>query len=357
MRIFTIVYSDFKTKILQYYTIFHFLKNEYGFKLISQKSFFTMKRRFFIALSAASTAGLTFLSPSVFSNNPLKSDIRLGGPVFGKYNDPGEWIQLLRKAGYKTANCPVNPGADKELIKAYREEAWKNDIVIAEVGAWSNPLSTDAETARQAFNKCVDALALADEINARCCVNISGSRNPMDWDAPHADNLTPATFDLIVEMTRKIIDAVKPSRTFFTLEMMPWMVPDSADSCLKLIKDINRKQFAVHLDPVNMVTSPTVYYRNGDMIRDAFKKLGPHIRCVHAKDILIKEDTAQIQFEEVRPGLGTLDYTTLLKEISKCKDVPLLIEHLNSSEEYDKAAKYIRLTGQSAGISVSEPLD
>jgi sugar phosphate isomerase/epimerase len=304
-------------------------------------------------LSASTTAGLTFISPAIFSAIPGKPGIRLGGPVNGKYNDPGEWIQLLKKAGYNAAICPVNPGADKELIKVYREEAVKNDIIIAEVGAWSNPLSKDAETARQAFTKCVDALALADQINARCCVNISGSRNPNDWDAPHADNLTPGTFDLIVETTRKIIDTVKPSRTFFTLEMMPWMYPDSADSCLKLIKAIQRKQFAVHLDPVNMVISPSVYYRNGDMIRDAFRKLGPHIRSVHAKDILIKEDTPQIQFEEVRPGLGTLDYTTLLREISKYRDVPLMIEHLNSAEEYEKAAEYIRLTGKKAGISIS----
>jgi sugar phosphate isomerase/epimerase len=314
-----------------------------------------MKRRTFIALSASGAAGLTFITPAVFSDTPAKPDIRLGGPVYGKYNDPGEWMQLLRKAGYNAAYCPVNPGAEPELIKTYREEAGKNDIIIAEVGAWSNPLSTDAETARQAFNKCVDALALADQINARCCVNISGSRNPKDWDAPHADNLTPATFNLIVETTRKIIDAVKPTHTFFTLEMMAWMYPDSADSCLSLIKAINRKQFAVHLDPVNMVISPSVYYRNGDMIRDAFRKLGPHIRSVHAKDILIKEDTPQIQFEEVRPGLGTLDYTTLLREISKYRDLPLMIEHLNSAEEYTKAAEYIRLTGKSAGITVSEP--
>jgi sugar phosphate isomerase/epimerase len=221
------------------------------------------------------------------------------------------------------------------------------------VGAWSNPLSTDAETARQAFTKCVDALALADRIQARCCVNISGSRNPKDWDAPHAENLTPATFDLIVETTRKIIDAVKPNHTFFTLEMMPWMYPDSADSCLSLIKAINRKQFAVHLDPVNMVTSPSVYYRNSDMIRDAFRKLGPYIRSVHAKDIIIKEDTPQIQFEEVRPGLGTLDYSALLSEIAKRPEIPLIIEHLDSEEKYSQAAAYIRNTGKMTGIRVS----
>jgi sugar phosphate isomerase/epimerase len=312
-----------------------------------------MKRRNFIALSAAGVAGLTFVPREGFPLNSLTPEIRLGGPVFGKYNDPGEWIQLLKKSGYKSALCPVNPGATSDVTAAYRKAAEQNDIVIAEVGAWSNPNSPDAETARQALQKCTDSLALADEINARCCVNISGSRNPREWDGPSSENLTTATFDLIVETTRKIIDAVKPERTFYTLEMMPWMYPDSAESCMELIKAINRKQFAVHLDPVNMVTNPVIYYHNGEMIRDAFRKLGPFIRSVHAKDILIRETAPQVQFDEVLPGHGILDYPVLLSEIAKRPEIPVIIEHLDSEEKYREAAAFIRQTGKMAGIGVS----
>ena len=68
---------------------------------------------------------------------------------------------------------------------------------------------------------------------------------------------------MIVETIRSIIDAVKPTRTFFTLETMPWAYPDSPDTYLRLFKAIDRKQFAVHLDPVNLVCSPQRYYGNG----------------------------------------------------------------------------------------------
>ena len=73
---------------------------------------------------------------------------------------------------------------------------------------------------------------MADEIGARCCVNIAGSRGAK-WDGPHPADLTPETFDLIVQSVREIIDAVKPTRAFYTLETMPWMYPDSADSYLR----------------------------------------------------------------------------------------------------------------------------
>jgi len=52
----------------------------------------------------------------------------------------------------------------------------------------------------------------------------------------HLDLPTPATFGLIVETTRRIIDAVKPKRNFFTLEAMPWAYPDSVDSYLNLLR-------------------------------------------------------------------------------------------------------------------------
>lgn len=280
------------------------------------------------------------------------TQIRLGGPVFEKYNSPEEWIVSLKKSGYRAAYCPVSPGADSELIHSYRLAAAKNDIVIAEVGAWSNPISPDQDVAKMAIQKCIDSLVLSDQIGANCCVNISGSRNLKNWAGPHQDNLTWATFDLVVEATRKIIDAVKPTQTFFALEAMPWAYPDSADSYVKLVKAIDRDRFGVHLDPVNLVTSPQIYYRNGEMIRDCFKKLGPHIRSCHAKDITLREDNYIPQLDEIIAGKGNLDYSVYLSELSKLKDVPLMMEHLNTPEEYAQAAGYIRSVGKIRNIEL-----
>jgi sugar phosphate isomerase/epimerase len=293
---------------------------------------------------------MTFMPGRGFTGNTQDKEIRLGGPVFEKFADPETWVRLLKKQGYRAALCPVGLDEADALIELYRKAAEKNDIVIAETGAWCNPIDPDQTKAAQAIEKCIRSLVLAEKIGARCCVNISGSRNPARWDGPHKDNLTQGTFDLIVETTRKIIDAVKPSHTFFTLEPMPWAYPDTADSYLRLIKAIDRKNFAVHFDPVNMVTSPQIIYSNGDMISDAFRKLGRYIRSCHAKDVMIREDTSQSQIAEVRPGLGILNYEVYLAELAKLTDVPLIIEHLSTEEEYNKAAVYIRSIGNAQGI-------
>lgn len=281
-----------------------------------------------------------------------KPFVRLGAPLLERFDGPDEWIALLKKDRYRAAYCPLKTDAPADQIKAYQTAAKRADIVIAEVGAWSNPISPDADMARTAIKKCIDSLALSEAIGANCCVNISGSKNPVQWAGPHKDNFSTATFDQIVEVTRRIIDEVKPTQTYFALELMPWSYPDSPDSYLRLIKAIDRKRFAVHLDPMNIIDSPRSFFSNSALIKECFAKLGPYIRSCHGKDIILKEDVYTPQLVECRPGLGQLDYTMFLTELSKLKNIPLMLEHLSTTEAYQQAATYIRSVGDKVGIDV-----
>lgn len=301
-----------------------------------------MKRRKFGKIILTVATGTIVTNGFSNSTSIKNSSIRFGGPVFNQYNNPDEWIVALKDLGYKAAYCPVGPGTKPDEILSYKNAAVKANIVISEVGAWSNPIDPDSSKSNTAMEKCIKSLQLADEIGANCCVNISGSRNPEKWAGPHKDNLTPETFDLIVETTRKIIDAVNPKNTCYALETMPWAYPDSIESYEQLIKAINRKQFGVHFDPVNLIVSPQLYYKNGDMIKTAIKKLGPYLKSCHAKDILLLDDKLTPHLPEIRAGLGNLNYSVFLTELAKMDGIPLMMEHLNSAEEYNLAAKYIR---------------
>ncbi|MCW3051937.1 MAG: Xylose isomerase protein barrel [Chthonomonadales bacterium] len=267
--------------------------------------------------------------------------MRLGGPVFGDVSTPELWVAAVQNQGYRATYCPLDAKADDVRVGAYVEAAAQADIIIAEVGAWSNPISTNEETRRAAIALCQQQLDLAERIGALCCVNIAGSRGEQ-WDGPHPDNLTSATFDLVVETVREIIDAVKPQRTCYTLETMPWAFPEGPDSYLELIKAIDRPGFAVHFDPVNLISSPQRYFDNAGFLRDCFAKLGPWIKSCHAKDILIAPRLT-VHLDEVRPGLGVLDYRTFLHEVRLLNpEIPVLLEHLPNADEYVLAADYIR---------------
>jgi sugar phosphate isomerase/epimerase len=260
-------------------------------------------------------------------------------------------VAEVRERGYRAAYCPVGPDADDVTVAAYARAAREADIVIAEVGAWSNPLSPDPATREAALERCIRGLDLAERIGARCCVNIAGSRGEK-WDGPHPDDLTEETFALIVETTRAIIDAVRPQRACFVLEPMPWMYPDSPDSYLRLLDAVDRSAFAVHLDPVNWVSSPQRYFASGDLIRESVAKLGARVVAVHAKDIALRPNLT-VHLDEVRPGLGRLDYPTLLRELDRLDpDLPLMLEHLPSDEEYRAAAEYVRSVAREVGVAL-----
>ncbi|MBN1124892.1 MAG: sugar phosphate isomerase/epimerase [Sedimentisphaerales bacterium] len=307
-----------------------------------------MSRRQFTKASVTGVLAGSLLFASA-SRAQGKKPLRLGGPISAK--DPDSWVKTCKELGYRAAYCPVEADASDDLIRAYRAAADKNDIVIAEVGAWSNPIATNETMRKDAIRKCKTQLALAEQIGANCCVNVAGSRNPDKWAGPHKDNLTRETFEIVVETTRDIIDAVNPTRTYFTLECMPWSFPDSVQSYLRLIEAIDRKAFAVHFDPVNLVVSPRVYFFNGRMIREMFEKVGPHIRSCHAKDITIDEDIYTPHLSECRPGTGSLDYAELLRQLAKQPDTPLMMEHLPTQQEYKLAADYIRSVAAQIGLT------
>ncbi len=275
--------------------------------------------------------------------------MRLGGPIFAEYDNPGQWVSATRALEYGAVFCPVDLEAEDGQVKAYAGAAKGADITIAEVGAWSNPLSPDDETRTEALEKCKKSLALAEAIGARCCVNIAGSRGDV-WDGAHSGNLTPETFDRIVQTVREIIDDVNPQRTFYTLETMPWMYPDTADSYVDLVQAIDRPQFGVHFDPVNLISSPQRYYNNTELVTDFVEKLGPQIKSCHAKDIFL-QDQLTVHLNEVRPGQGALDYPAFLQAIAALpEDVPVMLEHLSSAEEYAEAAAFIRETAADAKL-------
>lgn len=162
------------------------------------------------------------------------------------------------------------------------------------------------------------------------------------WDGGYRDNYTDKTYAEIIETVQKLIDSINPKHTFYTLEPMPWMHPDSPEDYLKMIKDIDREAFAVHLDIVNMISDPKKYLFNEQFTNDAISLLGKHIKSCHIKDVLL-DTHLTVQLKEVPCGQGGFNLKNYIEQIDKLnKNMPVIIEHLTAEEEYRKAIKYIK---------------
>ena len=277
--------------------------------------------------------------------------IRLGGPIFLKSDDPRELAREHRRLGYSAAYCPEAKVDDAARIREIEKAFAAENVVIAEVGAWVNMLDPNADKRAKNLRYVVERLALAEAVGARCCPDITGSYNSSVWYGPHPKNLSPEFFDATVDNCRHVIDAVKPKRTKFTIEMMGWSIPDGPDSYLRLIRAVDRPGFAVHMDVCNGINSPAKFYQSGEFIRECFHKLGPWIASCHAKDLQWVTEL-NVHFLEVVPGRGEVDYRAYLTELSKLSvDAPLMLEHLKTAEEYDEGKRYIMKVAGELGLA------
>jgi sugar phosphate isomerase/epimerase len=276
--------------------------------------------------------------------------IRLGGyGVPAQSDDPFEIARAHRVFGYRAAYCPAVSLADTARIGDIRKAFAVEDVELAEVAAWGGVVMPDAAKRKAARAFVAEKLALADEVGARCAITYIGTLGDDSDYGPHPDNLARRGFDSFVEAAREIIDAVKPKRAKFTFEMMQWLLPDSADVYLELIKAIDRPAFAAHMDPVNLIVSPRQFYDTARLIRHCFDVLGPWIISCHGKDITL-QGKLSLHLDEVIPGRGGLDYETYLSCLDG-RGIPIMLEHLKP-EEYPEARDHLKSVGARLGIDI-----
>lgn len=276
--------------------------------------------------------------------------MKLGGSVVGSWKTSEDWAKLLQSTGFAAIPCPVDSNTDKVLAKEVITATREMGVVIAEVGVWRNVLAKDKADRAAALEYAKAQLALAEEYGIPCCVNIAGAQGAR-WDGAYKENYTQETYELIIHTVRDIIDSVQPKTAFYTLEPMPWMLPDGPDEYLQMITDIDRAQFAAHMDFVNMINSPRRFLYAQEFIEECMQKLAPHIKSTHLKDSLMKPDFTTV-IHETAPSLGQLDFTLVLSSIHHHlpADAPVLLEHMNTFEEYDKAFRHVQAIAEAAGI-------
>ena len=278
----------------------------------------------------------------------------LGGTVSGTFRTPEEWEKLLAASHFKAVTAPFTCYSSREEIAGYCAAARRQGAVIAEAGVWKNLFDPDPAAAAKALEFAKGQLALADEWDIPCCVNIVGTQSEAGWDAADPSNFTQETYDRIIACIREIIDSVKPSRAFYCIEPMPWMVPDSPEAYLQLIRDVDRAQFGAHMDFVNMINCPRRFLDAEGFIEECFRLLAPYIKSTHLKDSRLYPTRLTTVLEECNPGEGGLNFANVLKIIHRWlpADAPVLLEHMQTFEEYEKAYLYVAEQAGRAGVPV-----
>ncbi len=281
--------------------------------------------------------------------------MRLGAPVFIDTRDPEAYVAEHVRKGYRAAYCPdwLNSDTEGEACAAFASALAAHDVVLAEVGIWRNVLAVESAERAAAFDHAVRRLQTAEELGARCAVNIIGSWSEEFWDGHHPKHYSADFFDAAVEAARKVIDAVNPARTKMTFEIMPCQFIDSAAEYLRFLRAVDRKGAGIHLDPTNSISSPRLLYDNAAFFQHEFTILGDAILSIHLKDIRLNPREFTVRLEEAVIGKGDIDYANLLRLIDRLPpDTPGMLEHLETEALYDEAAAAVREAADRAGVAL-----
>lgn len=258
------------------------------------------------------------------------------------YRTPEEWAKKHKELGCKAVVFPIDCTASAAEIEVFQRAARQEGLVIAEVGIWKNVLAAEKTERKRAVEYAVGQLRMADKIGAVCCVNIVGTPHGPLWDGAYAGNFSSETWNMAVESIQYMIDEAAPRHTKFAIEPMPWMVPSGPDEYLKLICDVNREAFGVHMDLVNMINCPQRYLFADAFMEECFEKLHGQIVSCHLKDILLQKPFT-FQLKESACGEGVLNLEKYAELASRENpQMPMIIEHLDSDEAYLQSLQYVQ---------------
>ncbi len=292
--------------------------------------------------------------------------IRLGGKVFlndavggadigvshgDAAADVYELAHRHTEKAFRAAYCPKVSIDDGQRLRDIRDAFAEENVIIAEVGAWRNMYHPDKETARRERDLVVEALAVAEEVGARCAITVVGSYAGADFKEWDPRNVSDEAFDEAVELARSVIDEVAPKRASLVYEIFPFSVVDAPETIRNLIDAIDRDRFGAHMDLVNLINSPRAYFDTAGILSRSLELWGDRIVSAHAKDLEMRNPSVSVILEEVPPGDGGIDYAAYLRGLHQLPhDVPLMLEHLTGESEYDRAADYIRQLAQRESI-------
>ena len=273
--------------------------------------------------------------------NRGETGVKLGITETLEHSCPEEWAEKHWKLGCTAVNFPLDCTASPGDIERYRAASAAYGLTIAEVGAdpcrW---MAGKGQQERLLF--CKEQLRLAERIQARCCV--ISTQLGCRWEGPaHREGFSPSFLRRTAELLQNILDEVKPVHTSLALVPLPWMLPNSPESCLELAHMVARPAFRINLELIQLVNNPRDFLFSTELIERCFDLLETWIAVCRMGDLQL-DTGCPFGMRKVTLGEGGLDLSQYLRRIFQTgQDLPLMVGPMTSREAYADSLEYLRL--------------
>lgn len=273
--------------------------------------------------------------------------MKLGITETLEHSCPEEWAEKHWKLGCTAVVFPLDCTASAGEIERYRAASAAYGLTIAEVGA--QPRQWMAGKGRQEqMLFCKELLRLAERLQARCCVITAA----LGWcweEEARREGFAHSFLQRTADRLQEILDEVKPTHTALALAPLPWMLPNSPESCLELTQMVGRNSFRIDLELIQLISNPRDFLFSTELVDRSFDQLGERLAVCRIGDLKL-DTSCPFGMRRVALGQGGLDLSQYLRRIFQTgRDLPLLVGPMTSFEAYTDSLEYLRLLLDTVG--------
>lgn len=228
----------------------------------------------------------------------------------------------------------MSPGLANEVGGSFA----KNGVGIAVLGCYASLIDLDDEVYRYNVDRFKEHLRHARHFGAPIVATEVGMPDDRSNDPKHWERLNRAMDELVEEAERWGVT--------IGLEAAQGHLIDSAETLAETIDRYPSSCVGVVLDPCNIM-NPGNFGDQEQVVRNAFRLLGPRIVSAHAKDLVWTEDGS---LAETGAGFGGLRYPLFWELLEREKPRCFVTLEAVGPAEYASVSRFVR-DGRSAAHS------
>ncbi|OUS76370.1 xylose isomerase [Paenibacillus sp. MY03] len=252
------------------------------------------------------------------------------------------YVQLALSKAISDIEFPLgalSPGLANEVGGAFA----KHGVGIAVLGCYASLIDLDDETYRHNVNRFKEHLRHARHFGAPIVATEVGTPQDAALIPLYRERLDRALDELVEEAERWGVT--------IGLEAAQGHLIDSSETLAAAIERFPSSCVGVVLDPCNLMNGGN-FERQEDIVREAFRLLGPRIVSAHAKDCVRSEDGNKLQ--GTAAGLGELQYPLFWELLERYKPHGFVtLEDVNEAQ-LPAAARFVVEGRRAARVRLSQ---
>ncbi len=249
-------------------------------------------------------------------------------------------VQLsLANAGLQ----PLPENLDRDTARRIGDVFRERGITVAAVSGTFNTIHPDRRVREDGIRRVTGIAARCDDLGTQVITLCTGTRDPENMWRYHPANRDVAAWRDLVKTMLALTKQTADEGVSLGFEPEVVNVIDSSPKARRLIDEVEHPSLGVVFDPANLMHAKDLD-RTGEVIEEAFDRIGKWIVLAHAKDV-VEPARGERECRRVAPTTGRIDFKRYLELLREQGYTGAVIMHDLEEDRVQACAANLRKLG------------